>query len=85
MRMKPFRKFVTGVTVVGFLASDLTLGSLSVSAQQPQSAPWQSSPFQLPSDGGPLQFPSYQPPTRKQQIPPISATRRRSVCRRSAY
>jgi len=70
MKIRRFRKFVTGVTVVGFLASDLTLGSLSVSAQQLQGAPWpgQLSPFQLPSDMGPFQFPYPYPATP--QFPP---------------
>ncbi len=85
MKIRRFRKFVTGVTVVGFLASDLTLGSLSVSAQQPQGAPWpgQLSPFQLPSDMGPFQFP-YPYPATPQFTPPTPPTLQPPELRRGA-
>lgn len=86
MKIRRFRKFVTGVTVVGFLASDLTLGSLSVSAQQLQGAPWpgQLSPFQFPSDMGSYQFPYPSSPATPQFPPPTPPTLQPQEFRRGA-
>lgn len=82
MTTSSFRKFVTGVTIVTFLASDLTLGSVSVLAQQsqnpPQQPPTQPSPFQIPSDIGPFQLPSGQPTQQPQlQTPQMPREPRR--------
>ena len=73
MKTSPLRKFVIGVTIVGFLASDLTLRSLPASAQQQQQqGGQQATPYQLPSqDLGPSQLPSGGPPIQGQpQIQP---------------